>query len=300
MIYSTMKVFFTSSNDLATITDTLVARYSKIGVEVLDNAQHADVIVSTENMNHVTETKADMCILFGSDKRFRKCVNLFKMPRISNAQCMDVLSSLSFMLGYQAGVLAVSTFDSVIPMTNVTGTYFPGVKAMVFGIGIAGLNAIATLSRMGAQVIGLDISNTMEESVLSMNASFICMQNARTDTIAEYICKYRPNIIITSVCTVVPPLLITTDILNMISYKCLIIDVSTKGSGCRNCEFAVDRTTYCYKDNITIMGASSMARFIHDTSVIYSNNIFNLLSLYIKDPDHEIFSAMIEYNSEML
>ena len=95
------------------------------------------------------------------------------VPRITRAQSMDVLSSQANIAGYRAVLLAATTLPRILPMmTTAAGTVTPA-KALVLGAGVAGLQAIATAKRLGAQVSAYDVRPAVKEQVQSLGAKFV-------------------------------------------------------------------------------------------------------------------------------
>ena len=95
------------------------------------------------------------------------------VPRISRAQSMDVLSSQAAVAGYKAALMAADRFGGFFPMlTTAAGTIRPA-KVLVIGVGVAGLQAIATAKRLGAMVEGYDVRSATKEQVESLGAKFV-------------------------------------------------------------------------------------------------------------------------------
>ena len=100
-------------------------------------------------------------------------LGLERVPRITRAQSMDILSSQATVAGYKAVLLGASTLPRLLPMmTTAAGSLTPG-KAFVIGAGVAGLQAIATARRLGAVVSAFDVRPAVKEQVQSLGASFV-------------------------------------------------------------------------------------------------------------------------------
>jgi len=99
------------------------------------------------------------------------------MPRITRAQSMDVLSSQANLAGYKAVVDAAAMFDSAMPMMMTAAGTVPAAKVFVMGAGVAGLQAIATARRLGAQVSATDVRPAAKEQVASLGAKFIAVED---------------------------------------------------------------------------------------------------------------------------
>jgi proton-translocating NAD(P)+ transhydrogenase subunit alpha len=99
------------------------------------------------------------------------------MPRISRAQNMDVLSSQSNLAGYKAVVDAAAEFDRALPMMMTAAGTVPAARVFVMGVGVAGLQAIATARRLGAIVTATDVRPAVKEQVASLGAKFIAVED---------------------------------------------------------------------------------------------------------------------------
>ncbi len=114
--------------------------------------------------------KADLKALADTDIG---AVNLSKMPRISRAQSMDVLSSQSMIAGYKAATLSLDYLKKTAPLMMTSAGVLPPVKALVVGAGVAGLEAISVLRRMGANVLAHDIRPQSQSEIESVGGKFI-------------------------------------------------------------------------------------------------------------------------------
>ncbi len=99
------------------------------------------------------------------------------MPRISRAQSMDVLSSQANLAGYKAVVDAASLFEQAVPMMMTAAGTVPASKVFIMGVGVAGLQAIATARRLGAIVTATDVRPATKEQVASLGAKFIAVED---------------------------------------------------------------------------------------------------------------------------
>src|SRR3990172_12038325 len=107
-------------------------------------------------------------------------VSLFSMefmPRITRAQSMDVLSSQANLAGYKAVVDAASAFGQAMPMMMTAAGTVPAAKVFIMGVGVAGLQAIATARRMGAIVSATDVRPATKEQVASLGAKFVAVED---------------------------------------------------------------------------------------------------------------------------
>ena len=128
----------------------------------------------------------------GLDALAKSGVSLFAMelmPRISRAQTMDVLSSQSNLAGYKAVVDAAAAFERALPMMMTAAGTVPAARVFVMGVGVAGLQAIATARRLGAIVTATDVRPAVKEQVASLGAKFIAVEDEefkQAETAAGY------------------------------------------------------------------------------------------------------------------
>ena len=99
------------------------------------------------------------------------------MPRISRAQVMDVLSSQANLAGYQAVIDAAAEYDRALPMMMTAAGTVPAAKVFIMGVGVAGLQAIATARRLGAVVTATDVRTAVKEQVQSLGAKFLAVED---------------------------------------------------------------------------------------------------------------------------
>jgi NAD(P) transhydrogenase subunit alpha len=128
----------------------------------------------------------------GLDALAKSGVALFAMelmPRISRAQSMDVLSSQSNLAGYKAVIDAAAAFERALPMMMTAAGTVPAARVFVMGVGVAGLQAIATARRLGAIVTATDVRPAVKEQVASLGAKFIAVEDEefkQAETAAGY------------------------------------------------------------------------------------------------------------------
>ena len=119
------------------------------------------------------------------------------MPRTTRAQSMDMLSSQANLAGYKAVVDAASMFGQALPMMMTPAGTVPAARAFIMGVGVAGLQAIATARRMGAQVTATDVRPATKEQVQSLGAKFIAVEDdefKQAQTAAGYAKPMSPSI----------------------------------------------------------------------------------------------------------
>ena len=230
------------------------------------------------------------------------------MPRITRAQSMDVLSSQSNLAGYQAVIEASHIFNKAMPMMmTAAGTIAPA-KVMVFGAGVAGLQAIATAKRLGAIVSATDVRMAAKEQVESLGGKFVMVeteedQDAETSggyakemseefkvKQAELISKTISSQDIVICTALIPgkkaPTLITEDHVKSMKPGSVIIDLAAENGG--NCVSTKLGET-AVVDGVSIYGASNITSSIsQDASALYSKNLFNFFNLLINQESNQV------------
>jgi len=222
------------------------------------------------------------------------------MPRITRAQSMDILSSQSNLAGYKAVVDAASAYGRAFPMMmTAAGTISPA-KVFVMGVGVAGLQAIATAKRLGAQVSATDVRSATKEQIQSLGAKPIFVENvagiegegaggyatemspeyqkAQAELVSSHIAKQ--DIVITT--ALIPgrpaPRLITDSQVASMRPGSIIVDLAADAGG--NVEGTVSGERV-QKHGVTIIGASNLARTLAaDSSALFSRNLYNFLSAF--------------------
>ena len=223
-----------------------------------------------------------------------------KMPRITRAQSMDILSSQSNLAGYKAVVDAASTYGRAYPMMmTAAGTVSPA-KVFVMGVGVAGLQAIATAKRLGAQVSATDVRSATREQIMSLGAKPIFVENvagiegegaggyagemspeyqaAQAELVSSHIAKQ--DIVITT--ALIPgraaPRLISDAQLATMRQGSVVVDLAAEAGG--NVEGCVAGGCVV-KHGVTIIGAVQLARTLSaDSSALFARNLYNFLSAF--------------------
>ena len=223
------------------------------------------------------------------------------LPRISRAQAMDVLSSQANLAGYKAVIDAAATFGRAMPMMmTAAGTIAPA-RVLVMGVGVAGLQAIATARRLGAIVSATDVRPATQEQVQSLGATFVAViddefKQAETTAgyakpmSAEYQAKQaaliaetirKQDIVITT--ALIPgraaPVLVTEDMVKTMKPGSVIVDLAAEQGG--NTPLTKPNEVY-ETHGVTIMGYTNLpARLAVDTSSLYSRNLFYFVALIV-------------------
>jgi H+-translocating NAD(P) transhydrogenase subunit alpha len=222
------------------------------------------------------------------------------IPRTTLAQSMDVLSSMAGISGYEAVLLAASNMGRYVPMmVTAAGTVKPA-KALVLGAGVAGLQAIATLRRLGAAVEAFDTRAAAKEECESLGAKFVEVAGAADDKGAggyavaqseEFLARQRAEVQARAekadiiICTAQvrgrkAPVLVKSETVSKMRPGSIIVDLAASTGG--NCESTKDNQTIV-ENGVKIIGDSNLAaRMPMDASVLYGNNVTNFLKLFFK------------------
>ncbi len=314
----------TCAGALAGWTD---ADYSGAGAEVASNANDvfdgADVVFMVNRptempggASHV-EMIPEGAVLIGmlaplSDesgiKRIaERGITAFSMemvPRISRAQSMDALSSMSTVAGYKATLIAADRLDKFFPMLmTAAGTVAPA-RVFVLGAGVAGLQAIASARRLGAVVSAFDTRAVVKEQVESLGATFVELdvagdaeasggyareltpeeQDKQRKMVADHIAK--SDVVITT--ALVPgrpaPLLIPTSTVERMRTGAVIVDLAAETGG--NCELTKYGEEIVHTNGVRIVGPKNLpATMPLHASQLYSKNLTNLFALLVKDQE---------------
>ncbi|HEY4987675.1 MAG TPA: Re/Si-specific NAD(P)(+) transhydrogenase subunit alpha [Bradyrhizobium sp.] len=223
------------------------------------------------------------------------------VPRISRAQSMDVLSSQANLAGYKAVIDAAAQFGRAMPMMmTAAGTIAPA-RVLVMGVGVAGLQAIATARRLGAIVSATDVRPATQEQVQSLGATFVAViddefKNAQTaggyakEMSPEYQAKQaaliaeaikKQDIIITT--ALIPgrkaPVLVTEDMIRTMKAGSVIVDLAAEQGG----NTPLTRANEVIEvHGVTIMGYTNLpGRLAVDSSSLYARNLFNFVALIV-------------------
>ncbi len=225
------------------------------------------------------------------------------MPRISRAQAMDILSSQSNLAGYKAVVDAAAAFGRAMPMMmTAAGTIAPA-RVLVFGAGVAGLQAIATAKRMGAVVYATDVRYATKEQVESLGGKFIVVDEEkmkaaqtaggyakemdddfkRKQAEAVHAEVLKSDILITT--ALIPgrpaPKLVNAAMVAGMRAGSIIVDLAAEAGG--NVEGTVADQATVTANGVTILGYTNMsARLGRDASNLFAKNIFNFVSPMLK------------------
>lgn len=225
-------------------------------------------------------------------------------PRITRAQSMDVLSSQANIAGYKAVMLAANTYQRFMPMLMTAAGTVKAARVLIMGVGVAGLQAIATAKRLGAVIEASDVRPPVKEQVESLGAKFIDVpyETDEEREIAKGVGGYaRPmpeawmkrqaalvherakqaDIIITT--ALIPgrkaPILISEETVKAMKPGSVIVDMAVEQGG--NCPLSEVGKTVT-KHGVQIIGEANLACLVAaDASALYARNVLDFLKLVI-------------------
>jgi NAD(P) transhydrogenase subunit alpha len=285
--------------------------YSKVGTQIRSKSDifnNADVIIKinpfdNDELEKLKKGQIIMAQLFHkSHPNDMKLIaaqgatafSMDAMPRISRAQDMDVLSSQNNLAGYKAVILGAYEMTKIFPlMMTAAGTITPS-RVLIYGVGVAGLQAIATAKRLGAVVQATDIRIETKEQAESLGAKFITVDDDiqgseggyAKEASADYAEKQREavnkslfqaDLVITT--AMVPgrkaPTLITEEQVNQMKNGAVIIDLAAAQGG--NCELSKMNQTVI-KNGVKIIGTTVAPESVStNASDLYAKNMYNFL-----------------------
>ncbi|MGV8916564.1 MAG: NAD(P) transhydrogenase subunit alpha [Pseudomonas sp.] len=227
------------------------------------------------------------------------CFAMERVPRITRAQAMDALSSQSALAGYYAVQLGSTRMARLLPkITTAAGAIGPA-KVLVLGLGVAGLEAIATAHRLGAVVEGYDVRPDTEEQALSLGATFVqtgidargeggyarelnAQEQATVASVLTHHLQQADLVITTAAIPGRPsPKLISSAQVAGMKAGAVIVDLAAEGGG--NCEDTIPGETTSV-GRVTLLAPLNVASLVsQDASELYAKNQYNLLALMMKD-----------------
>ncbi len=232
------------------------------------------------------------------------------MPRITRAQVMDVLSSQANLAGYRAVIDAAAEYGRALPMMMTAAGTVPAAKIFIMGVGVAGLQAIATARRMGAIVTATDVRPATKEQVESLGAKFLAVedeefQQAQTaggyakEMSSEYQAKQaaltaahiaKQDIVIST--ALIPgrpaPRLISAEMVKSMRPGSIIVDLAVERGG--NCELARPGEVAVTDNGVKIVGHLNVAgRLAATASSLYARNLLAFVDTLI-DKESKTFA----------
>ena len=308
------------------------SEYSSSGARIVDSLgegyDFADIIVrvnKSDNINGIKENTLHISSfdVFNEGEAIKKyadagikLISLEMVPRTTLAQKMDIQSSQMSLAGYYAVILAASKLPKIFPMMMTpSGTISPA-RVFVIGVGVAGLQVIATAKRLGARVEAFDTRPVVAEQVKSLGARFIKIDlgdveetdqgYAKELTPAQIeiqrnaqakICAYSDVVITTAkVFGRKAPVLLTKEMVSQMKSGSIIIDMAVKTGG--NVEGSVPGKDVLLDNGVTIIDGDGLERYVSkDASAMFSGNIFAMLE-HFWDAEGKTFK--LDMNDEIL
>jgi len=239
------------------------------------------------------------------------------MPRITRAQVMDVLSSQANLAGYRAVIDAAAEYGRALPMMMTPAGTIPAAKAFVMGVGVAGLQAIATARRLGAVVTATDVRPATKEQVESLGAKFVAVEDEefkqaetaggyakemsdaykakQATLVAAHIAKQ--DVVITT--ALIPgrpaPRLVSAEMVKSMRAGSVIVDLAVERGG--NCELARAGELVTADNGVRIVGYSSVTRLAASASALYARNLYAFVETLI---DKSAKTIAVDWNDELV
>jgi len=309
--------------------------FSSADVLLSVNSLGTNLEKDSESMNLLRSGQVIMGLLdpLGSPDYSQKLaemgVNAFALellPRIARAQPMDVLSSMASIAGYKSVLLAAEALNKLFPMMiTAAGTITPA-HVFIVGVGVAGLQAIATAKRLGAVIRAYDVRPAVKEQVESLGAKFVEMELETEDSETsggyakamdeDFYRRQREmmkevvaesDVVITT--ALIPgkkaPILITEEMVKGMTSGSVIVDLAAEGGG--NCELTKSGETI-EAHGVQIIGIENLASTIpHHASQMYAKNLTAFLKILVDDgelninmDDEIIRDTLLTYQGEVV
>ena len=273
------------------------------------------MMTNMTSLDAVRETAATGITLFA----------LELVPRITRAQSMDVLSSMGTIAGYRATLLAAQHLPKMFPMMMTAAGTIKPAKVFVIGVGVAGLQVIASSKRLGAQVKAYDIRPVAKEQVESLGAKFVEMEldagssedkggyakamdeefyRKQRELMTRVVADHDAVVTTAAVPGKKAPVLVTREMVQGMSVGSVIIDIAAERGG--NCELT--RPGEVVREHgVTIVGPLNLASEVpYHASQMYSKNITTLLlhmtqegKLDLDTSDEIIRDTMVTHDGEV-
>jgi len=239
------------------------------------------------------------------------------IPRITRAQSMDILSSQANLAGYKAVLVAADNFGRIFPQMMTPGGTLAPARAFIMGVGVAGLQAIATARRLGAIVTATDVRPATKEQVQSLGAKFIAVEDEEFKAAetaggyakqmsAEYQAKQaalvaehirQQDIVVTT--ALIPgrraPVLVSEDMVRTMKPGSVIVDMAVEQGG--NCPLSKPDEVH-EVGGVKIVGPANLpADLPTDSSALFARNLLNFITPMV---DKETRALKIDTNDEVV
>jgi NAD(P) transhydrogenase subunit alpha len=299
-----------SAAEVLSGADVLLKVRPPSGIELTQIKRGALVVAMMDPYGHVPAIEA----------MAKAGVDAFAMellPRITRAQVMDVLSSQANLAGYRAVIDAASEYGRALPMMMTPAGTVPAAKVFIMGVGVAGLQAIATARRLGAVVTATDVRPATKEQVESLGAKFVAVEDEefkQAETAGGYAKEMsreyqarqaalvashiaRQDIVVTT--ALIPgrpaPRLITAEMVQSMRPGSVIVDLAVERGG--NCELSKAGELATTAGGVKIVGYSSVTRLAATASSLYSRNLFAFVETLI---DKAAKSLAVKWDDELV
>ena len=300
------------------------SNYEEVGAKIVTRSEclKADVCLcvrmpNTEDLSNLKSNSLLIGILnpyenksefsnLNKNKISSCCMEL--IPRISRAQSMDVLSSQANLAGYRSVIDAAEQFGKAFPMMMTAAGRVNPAKVMVLGVGVAGLQAIATAKRLGAVVSATDVRSATKEQVESLGGKFIMVEDENSNDaeteggyakemsdeykqkqaklIAETIAKQDIVICTALIPGKTAPVLLSKEMVESMASGSVVVDLAVESGG--NCPLSKTGEVIDHNGVKVVGYANVPGRVAKDASALYAKNIFNFLNLIINKEDKKI------------
>jgi NAD(P) transhydrogenase subunit alpha len=239
------------------------------------------------------------------------------IPRITRAQSMDILSSQANLSGYKAVLLAADNFGRIFPQMMTPGGTLAPARAFIMGVGVAGLQAIATARRLGAIVSATDVRPATKEQVQSLGGKFVAVEDEEfkaAETAGGYAKQMSPeyqakqaalvaehikqqDIVVTT--ALIPgrkaPVLVSEDMVKTMKPGSVIVDMAVEQGG--NCPVS-EYGKIVEKYGVKIIGPANLpAELPTDSSALFSRNLLNFITPMV---DKETKAMKVDLNDEVV
>ncbi|MBA46907.1 MAG: NAD(P)(+) transhydrogenase (Re/Si-specific) subunit alpha [Dehalococcoidia bacterium] len=277
--------------------------------------------IQNSSVISLTDIRTDQNISKICTKNSLSLLAMEFVPRIARAQKLDALSSQASIAGYRAGLLAATSLKKYLPLMMTAAGTIPPSSILVLGAGVAGLQAIATAKRLGAEVTGYDIRLAAGEQIESLGAKFISdevpedsetsggyakeqskdKQTSQLEFLKEYILKSDAVISTAAIPGRKAPILIEKNTVEQMKAGSVIVDISAPSGG--NCESTILGESVNINGTIVHGPKNLSSEMAYDASLVYSKNIYGLLEIIIKDSkiemdlEDEIIDAMLVFQN---
>ena len=305
---------------------------AKIAGSAGDAVKDADVVIKVRrpNADELTSFKKGTLVVaimdpYGHEAELKAMaeagVSAFAMelmPRITRAQVMDVLSSQANLAGYRAVIDAAGEFGKALPMMTTAAGTVPAAKAFIMGVGVAGLQAIATAKRLGASVSATDVRPAVKEQVASLGAKFVAVedeefkqaedaggyakemskeyQKKQAELVASHIAKQ--DILVTT--ALIPgrpaPKLVSKEMVDSMRPGSVIVDLAVERGG--NVEGSKLGETVVTDRGVRIMGHANLpGRVAATASSLYARNLYAFVETMV---DKEKKALAVKWDDELV